>query len=171
MTLDEYKIWEQGIVADIYKAYETLLRECDLEMTESIYDKYRFLFTKKYELLDIESYEFSELQEAIDNFVTLVEPFKNKFMFEIVEHRNIECDDYMPFVREYGFIAEWYDVVDTIPAKSIEQEIVDKLARKLNPHPLGYFTRAINCKVFDLYKLGQIDFKTMQLLTYDKCSI
>ena len=171
MTLEEYQVWGQSIIADIASEHKRLLNGCDLETTKSIYDKYRFLFKRHYAVLNLAHLEFEELQETIDTFNKEIEKHKSKFMFEVGEHTNISCDDDSPFVHECGFMAEWYEVVDSVSIRFIEQAIVEKLSRQLNPNANGYFTRTINCKVFELFKTGQIDFATMQLLTYDKCSL
>lgn len=171
MTLKEFKEFEQKIINDVQESHQKLLDGCNNQESRLIYDKYRFLFQSRDAILDFEGVEFQNLQIRIAEFSHKVHDHLNKFMFKISEHTSISCDDDMPFVHEYGFIAEWCEVKNIISPKDIEAEVMRQTARVLNPNTKGNFTRAIDCKVFSLFKEDKISFNTMQLLTYGTCEI
>ena len=139
-------------------------------------------FDKSKYLQYLLSYKINKV-EIYGEYITDVCELVNDFIQEHKEQTGIEIssidtfeeverdfDDYFQ-IESYGYEYKYYEVCDTTELdRVITQKRHENLAKLLNINVDSY-TITPDCKLIQLFKDGNIDWLTLQKLTYTNCDL
>ena len=111
-----------------------------------------------------------EIIEMINNFKEECEQFKNNIGFKIVYiEPTTEYDS--SIIEGNYFKCVYYIVKNEISENIINSRFRDFIKNELKPQEYTGYTKYPDCKLLKLFMDGNIDFRTLQQITYADCKI
>ena len=129
--------------------------------------------------LEKEELEFDNLdyRGGLDKAIECLQEFKKEceehsqkigFNTESDFRTDFRTDDY--YVTYIGYTAYWYKVVDEVQETAVNNAFREKVRVLLQPESEDY-SRAVDCKLLQLFREEEISWGTLQKLAYSNCNL
>lgn len=174
MTVEELNELIEQKYSELKKSYEKDVEGFKTPNTHSFEDtgtwakNYKWLVRKKYSWSIGEYTDIEELSDIVQQAKEELE-FKQRFSVGatcnfIIEH--IGEDD-----GDSEIVLSWYEPIASEEFEVIaKRELINYISDLLKPEE-SKNTYIVECKMLELFKNGQIDWKTLQSITYKDCQI
>lgn len=165
MILQEIKELQEKITAEEMAIYQEECRLFELEETTiDVVKKMKYIGMQRKESKDIEGNTFEEIQDV---YVSFIEELGEYYSIPILWGDT--CGEAIDTIH---FRAETYYMSSLSTVKNcIRGQIGNEISKLLRPNGYKGFTKTVQCEMLTLFMDGQIDWATLQKITYQGCEI
>ena len=160
MTLQEIKELQEKITAEEMDIYQEECRLFELEETTTdVVKKMKYVGIQRKESQNIEGNTFEEIQDV---YVSFIEELGKYYSIPI-----LWSDTFDQVIDTTYFEAETYYMHSLYMVEnSIRKQVRSKISKLLRPNGYERFTKTVQCEMLTLFMDGQIDWVTLQKITY-----
>ena len=165
MTLQEIKELQEKITAEEMSIYQEECRIFELEETTTdVVKKMKYVGVQCKESQNIEGNTFEEIQDV---YVSFIEELGKYYSIPV-----LWSDTFDQVIDTTYFEAKTYYMHSLYMVEnSIRKQVRSKISKLLRPNGYERFTKTVPCETLTLFMDGQIDWVTLQKITYQGCEI
>ena len=165
MTLQEIKELQEKITAEEMAIYQEECRLFELEETTTdVVKKMKYIGIQCKESKNIEGSTFEEIQDV---YVSFIEELGEYYSMPI-----LWSGTFGKAIDTIHFEAKAYYIHSlSMVENCIMRQVRNEISKLLRPNGYEGFTKPVQCEMLALFMDGQIDWVTLQKITYQGCKI
>ena len=163
MTPQEIKEIQEKVTTEEMDIYQEECRLFELEETTiDVVKKMQYVGIQRKESQNIEGNTFEEIQDV---YVSFIEELGKYYSVPI-----LWSDTFGNVINTLHFEAETYYMHSLYMVENcIRKQVRSKISKLLRPNGYERFTKTVQCEMLTLFMDGQIDWVTLQKITYQGC--
>ena len=165
MTLQEIKELQEKITAEEMAIYQEECRLFELEETTTdVVKKMKYIGIRRKKSKNIKKSTFEKIQDVYTSFI---EELGKYYSIPI-----LWSDTFDEAIDTIHFEAKTYYTRSLSTVENcIMRQVRNEISKLLLPNEYKGFTKSVQCEMLALFMDGQIDWVTLQKITYQGCKI